>query len=202
MSEWRLRVYDPTQSYRDQKKFDCDNVMINRYAQKNLKKRVKNHSVQGYVLSNDVSDFVGFYTLETFTITKEIFQLSPPPTATPPLVPAIKLGMLGVDKHYQKMGLGRKLLKNAIKKTAQVSKMAGCKGLFLWAEEEAVTFYSRLGFLPIQDITPTPMFLDIETILDAIVPRETQRVVDNFENGKRDFETPISFEEFKKEIEG
>ena len=195
MSKWHLEIYDPAKSYRNQKKFDCGNAMINRYVQKNLRKRVKNHSVQGYVLSNDKNDFVGFYTLEAFTITKEIFQLSPSPSATRPLIPVIKLGMLGVDRQYQKRELGRKLLKNAIKKTSRISELAGCKGLFLWAEEEAVTFYSRLGFLPLQDITPTPMFLDIETILDAIVPRDTKKVIE-------DFESPVPFEQFKKEIKG
>gem|GEM_PF-260144 len=202
MSEWHLSVYDPAISYRDQRKFDCGNVMINRYVQKNLRKRVKNHSVQGYVLSNDKNDFVGFYTLEAFTITKEIFQLSPSPSATPPLIPVIKLGMLGINKNYQKMGLGRKLLKNSIKKTAKISTMAGCKGLFLWAEVEALEFYSRLGFLPLQNITPTPMFLDIDTILDAVIPKETKKVIEDFKSVKKDFEPPITFEQFKKEIKG
>ena len=202
MSKWRLEVYDPTKSYRDQKKFDCGNAMINRYVQKNLKKRVKNHSTQGYVLSNDENDFVGFYTLETFTITKKLFQTFPSPAATPPMIPVIKLGMLGIDKSYQKMGLGRKLLKNAVKKTAKISTMAGCKGLFLWAEEEALDFYSRLGFLPLQNITPTPMFLDIDTILDALIPNDTKKVIEDFEIVKKDFETPITFEQFKKEIKG
>lgn len=204
MSRWRLETYDLSKKYRQQKTFDCGNEMINRYVQKNLKKRVKNHTIQAYVLSDkeNNNDFIGFYTLESFTIAKDIFQIFTPPPATPPLIPVLKLGMLGIDKRYQGKGLGRKLLKNAVKKTAHVSMIAGCKGLYLLAEENAVSFYRRLGFLPLQDLKPTPMFLDIDLILDALLPQQTKDIINDLENAKENFETPISYDQFVKDLKG
>jgi len=70
MNRLRLETFDPSKSYKGIKTFDCGNEMINRFVQKNLKKRVKRHFSQAYVLL-DNERFVGFYTLDTFSIAKD-----------------------------------------------------------------------------------------------------------------------------------
>ena len=164
----RLVTFDTATTYKGMKTFDCGNEMINTFVQKSLKKRVKKHFSQAYVLLNEKEKFVGFYTLDTFSISRKIFELSNKPSALPPIVSVIKLGMLGVDISLQKQGIGLRLLRDALNKVAKISKIAGCTGAYLLAETEAVPFYEKLGFVPLNHSEPLPMFLHIEKILEWI----------------------------------
>ena len=167
MIRYRLVKFDTTITYKGLKTFDCDNEMINTFVQKSLKKRVKKHLSQAYVLLND-DTFSGFYTLDTFSITRDMFEAEFKPAALPPVVPVVKLGMLAVDKNLQGKGLGKRLLRDAMLKVAEISKLAGCAGIYLLAEKDAVVFYESLGFITIKQNIPTPMFLSIEQVLDAV----------------------------------
>ena len=167
MSDLTISLFDPNYNYKCLKKFDCGNEMINRFVYKNLKKRVKKNLSRAYVVSNSKCDFIAFFTLESFSITKEELEelnLS----SLPPIVPVMKLGMFGVDKSYQKLGIGLRLLSYALKKVYWLSTYLGCKGIFLLSEKDSIPFYKRLGFIELKDISPTPMFLSIETLKDSI----------------------------------
>ena len=161
----KLETFDPLKTYKGIKNFDCNNEMINKFVQKNLKKRVKKHFSQAYVLL-DNERFVGFYTLDTFSITKDNFEFENRPSSLPPIVPVIKLSMLGVDKSLQGQGIGKRLLRDMLVKVYEVSKLAGCAGIYLLAEKDAIGFYERLGFVAIKDDEPLPMFLSIDVILE------------------------------------
>jgi GNAT superfamily N-acetyltransferase len=166
MAKLRVEVFDHSKVYKGLKTFDCGNDMINTFVQKSLKKRVKKHLSQAYILLED-DYFSGFYTLDTFSITKESFEIEIKPTALPPVVPVVKIGMLGVSKHLQGKGVGKKLLKDAFVKVIQISKLAGCAGVFLLAEKDAIPFYENLGFIAIKKDEPLPMFLSIDTLIKA-----------------------------------
>ena len=159
----RLEKFHTSKNY-NLKRFDCNNEMINTFVKKSLKKRVKRGLSQAYILL-DGERMVGFYTLDSFAITRDSFEGSESiHVGLPPMVPVIKLGMLGVDKHYQRKGIGKRLLRDAFVKVMEVSDVIGCKGIYLLAESEAITFYKKLGFVALNDTKPTPMFLPVETI--------------------------------------
>ena len=167
MTKYRLVKFDTSSSYKSIKIFDCNNDMINTFVHKSLKKRVKKHLSQAYVLlKNDT--FSGFYTLDAFSIAKDMFETEHKPSALPPVVPVVKLGMLAVDKNLQGQGLGKRLLRDAMLKVAEISELAGCAGIYLLAEKDAVAFYASLGFIKIKEDTPSPMFLSIEQVLDTV----------------------------------
>ncbi len=168
MTEWRLVPYDPAAVYKGIRQFDCGNEMVNRFVVRSLKKRVGRGFSRAYVLLDAEGKFAGFYTLDTFSIMRELFESPEDLPGLPPLVPAVKLGMLGVDRRWQKRGIGRRLLRDAMLKVLQISKIAGCAGLYLLAEEEAVPFYEKLGFFALKEAKPLPMFLPIDTIAAAI----------------------------------
>ena len=153
------------------KTFDCNNDMINTFVKKSLKKRVRKHLSQAYVLldTQNSDEFVGFYTLDTFSITRDSFEDIDKPSGLPPVVPVVKLGMLGVSKHLQGQGIGKRVLRDAMLKTVQISDLAGCRGIYLLAEKDAILFYSSLGFVALKSSEPVPMFLDIEVIVDLVV---------------------------------
>jgi len=164
----KLVTLDVSTTYKGIKTFDCGNEMINTFVHKSLKKRVKKHLSQAYVLLDEKESFVGFYTLDTFSITRDTFELQEKASGLPPVVPVVKLDMLGVDKSLQKQGIGKRLLRDALLKVVDISKIAGCAGLYLLAEKEAVSFYEKLGFVALKDADPLPMFLGIEVILESI----------------------------------
>ena len=167
MSNLKLEKFNPSITYKGQKEFDCNNEMINRFVKKNLKKRVKRHLSQAYVLLDENERFVGFYTLDSFAIAKNDFELeeNKPSLGLPPIVPVVKLSMIGIDKSLQGKGLGKRLLRDVFLKVYQISQLAGCIGLYLLAEKEAIPFYENLGFIKIKDDKPLPMFLKIDIIL-------------------------------------
>ncbi len=168
MRDFSLKKFDPEQTYPGMNRFDCGNEMINTFVRKSLKKRIKRHLSQGYVLLDPKEAFVGFYTLDTFSIGREQFGREERPSGLPPMVPVVKLGMLGVEKNLQGMGLGKRMLRDAMYKVKEISEIAGCAGLYLLAEEDAVSFYRSLGFHPLEDQLPQPMFLDMTLILKSI----------------------------------
>lgn len=163
--ELKLEKFDFSKTYIGQKEFDCNNEMINKFVHKSLKKRVRKHLSQAYVLLNN-ERFVGFYTLDTFSIAKDNFELENKPSGLPPIVPVVKLNMLGIDKSLQGEGLGKRLLRDAFLKVYEISKLAGCTGIYLLAEKDAISFYESLGFVAIKDDEPLPMFLNIHIILE------------------------------------
>ena len=169
MPKLKLVAFDPSVSYKGLKTFDCGNEMINAFVRRSLKKRVKRNFSQAYLLLDEKETLVGFYTLDTFAIARELFVESNKPAGTPPMLPVIKLSMLGVSKDLQHQGIGQRLLKDAIHKVHIIAKIVGCAGLYLFAEEDAVGFYERLGFMKLKEAVPVPMFLDIgviRTLLD------------------------------------
>ena len=163
----RLEKFNTLVSYKGLKTFDCGNDMIHTFVKKSLKKRVKKHFSQAYVLlENEI--FVGFYTLDTFSIARDTFDTENRPSGLPPIVSVVKLGMLGVDKKIQAQGIGKRLLRDAMLKVVHISELAGCTGLYLLAEVEAIEFYKALGFKSLKESSPLPMFLHIETIINSM----------------------------------
>ncbi|NOR56453.1 MAG: GNAT family N-acetyltransferase [Sulfurovum sp.] len=167
MPKLKLVKFDTSFSYKGLKTFDCSHEMINHFVQKSLKKRVKKYLSQAYVLLED-DVFVGFYTLDTFSILSDIFEIEQKPSGLPPIVPVIKLGMLGVSKKLQGQGIGKRLLRDAMLKVVQVANLAGCAGIYLLAEKDAVSFYETLGFIRLKEEEPLPMFLSITKIIGSM----------------------------------
>jgi GNAT superfamily N-acetyltransferase len=83
----------------------------------------------------------------------------------PDPIPVMVLGRLGVDREFQKRGLGRALLKDAILRTLQAAEIAGIRAILVHAKDDnAQGFYERFGFvaspanprtlvLPLQDVS-------------------------------------------------
>jgi predicted N-acetyltransferase YhbS len=66
----------------------------------------------------------------------------------PEPITVMVLGRLAVDTHWQKNGIGRGLLKDAVIRTIKAANHAGIRALVVHAlSEEAKKFYLRHGFL-------------------------------------------------------
>jgi len=62
-------------------------------------------------------------------------------------LPVLKISRLAVDKNYQNLGIGRKLLKSMFKLAIEQKNKTGCIGVVVDAKKEAVSFYKKLGFI-------------------------------------------------------
>jgi GNAT superfamily N-acetyltransferase len=66
----------------------------------------------------------------------------------PDPIPVMVLGRLAVDREFQRRGLGRALLQDAILRTLQAAEIAGIRAILVHAKDEnARRFYERFGFL-------------------------------------------------------
>ena len=61
-------------------------------------------------------------------------------------LPIIRIARFGVDKRYQKLGIGRKLLQKTFYLALEIEDLAGCLGIFLDAKRDAITFYEKYDF--------------------------------------------------------
>ena len=70
----------------------------------------------------------------------------------PSKVPASKLGRLAVSQKYQRQGLGKYMMINAIERTLLISKNIRIIGFFVDAKNmEAKSYYEQFGFMPMPD---------------------------------------------------
>lgn len=132
------------------------------------------HASRTYVVC-DGKQVVGYYTLANGALQRE---RAPKPVTRnmPDPIPAMVLGRLAVDQQYQRQGIGRALLADALKRVAQAADIAGIKVVLVHAiSDEAKRYYERNGFLP-SPIEPRTLCLPVATIqqsLDPGIKRET-----------------------------
>ena len=164
---FELGVYDPDETYFEQKKFDCEHAVINKFVSGSLKQQVKKNTSVAYVVTDPAANdrFIGFFTLVMSCIDNA--ALAPFVSSLPKQVPCVRLVMLGVDKAYKGKNLGLRLLKHALTKTKESARTLGCRGLYLDADPGAVAFYTKYGFIalekPAHTGSSTPMFLFLES---------------------------------------
>jgi GNAT superfamily N-acetyltransferase len=90
-------------------------------------------------------------------------------------LPILRLARLGVDRAAQGSGIGHQLLRHVFELALSQRDALGCIGVVTDAKPEAVAFYEKLGFVPLEGVRegsmhgkPTPMFLDIQSIAAAL----------------------------------
>lgn len=100
-----------------------------------------------YVLSAG-RQVVGYYCLATGSVASHhapgrVRRNMPDP------IPVMILGRLAIDLAWQRQGLGKALLRDAILRTLQVADMVGIRALLVHAlSDSAVCFYEAHGFHP------------------------------------------------------
>lgn len=91
-------------------------------------------------------------------------------------LPVLRLARLGVDQSAQGQGLGVQLLRFVLGLALRMAGTYGCVGVIVDAKPGAVGFYAQYGFIPIDAVeggsdarpAPTPMFLSIRVVKDAL----------------------------------
>lgn len=137
--------------------FDCGEPALDHW----LKHRVLRNEGRGasrtYVLCAD-QQVAAYYCLATGSTASELSPCRVRRNMPDP-IPVMILGRLAVDLAWQRRGLGKALLRDAILRTIQVSEVVGIRALLVHAlSEQAVSFYEAKGFHP-SPMNPRTLFL-------------------------------------------
>ena len=126
--------------------FHCGNKLVDGWVEHRSATARQRGSAVVYASYCDDS-VAGFYTLSTHSIARKEVGSGWFTRNAPAQVPAVLLGMLGVDQRYQGIGLGASLLKDAVENALKVAALAGAKALVVDpVDETAAAFYRHFGF--------------------------------------------------------
>ncbi len=165
MSKYRILHWQKNYPRDD---FDCGISELNEYLKKYANQDQLRRVARVFILCPQNSDqIIGFYTLSASSIKasslpeKIAKKLPRYPT------PVTLLGRLAVDKNYLKIGIGRLLLVDAIKRVIKASEQIAVFALVVDAKnEQAKVFYSRYGFKKLIDYN-NRLFIPLKTALSS-----------------------------------
>jgi GNAT superfamily N-acetyltransferase len=153
---------EPLTTSHDLSKF-CSGVQtLDDWLQRRALKNETNLASRTYVTC-DESRVVGYYCLAAGAVAlagapKKLTRNMPDP------IPVMVLGRLAIDKAYQNRGIGKGLLLDAVRRSAQAAQIAGVSTLLVHAlSEEARRFYLAQGFIesPVQPMTLCLRLVDV-----------------------------------------
>jgi GNAT superfamily N-acetyltransferase len=149
--------------------FDCGEEALNQWLRKYALQNQGAGAAQSYVgLVGGV--MVGYYSLAVGQI-----EYSDAPErlrkglAQHP-VPVMLLARLAVDKNWQKKGVGRALLRDAVLRTVQAAEIAGIRAIAVHAKDDAARrYYEQFDFAaaPSDPLHLLVLLKDIRKIVDA-----------------------------------
>ena len=126
--------------------FRCGSEIVERWAANHSAFARKRGTAVIYV-SYCEEKIAGFYTLSTHSVARADVSGGWFARNVPEQVPAVLLGMLGVDEEFKGCGLGAALLRDAILNAMKVAELAGAKALIVDPiDESSRRFYEHFGF--------------------------------------------------------
>lgn len=136
-----------------------------------LKRRaLKNERIMAtrtFVVCAEDNKVIGYYSLAVGSLlhTEAVGKIK---RNMPDPIPVMILGRLAVDKNVQGKGIGSALIKDAILRTVQASKIAGLKAMLVHAlDEKAAAFYENKGFKR-SPMSHLILMITLEDALNAI----------------------------------
>jgi GNAT superfamily N-acetyltransferase len=148
--------------------FDSGVLVLDDWLKKRALKNQASGASRTYVVTAEDHAVAGYYCLAAGAVThgqapKPLRRNMPDP------IPVIVLGRLAIDHRYQRLGLGRGLLKDAVLRTIQASGFAGIRAILVHAiSEDAKRFYLSCGFLE-SPTQPMTLCLPLETARKVIL---------------------------------
>ena len=128
--------------------FDCGSTALNDYLRKYALLNNQNRSARTYAACRG-DKVVGYYTLAAGSVAKdEVPSRVGQGLANHP-VSILLLARLAVDNSEKGQGLGKGLLRDALRRSLQVVELIGCRAVLVHAKDEsAKAFYRKFGFEP------------------------------------------------------
>lgn len=152
--------------------FDCGDDPLNNYLKRHAWNNQQKSSIGvTYVaVEESVSGAViGYFTLATSSVSRDSLPSKYVRGLPAYDLPMLLLARLAVDRRLSGRGLGQALLAEALKIAVSVAEQIGCRAVIVDAYPQAVEWYKRYGFQPVEGSNGSSlrMYLDIRTILAA-----------------------------------
>lgn len=146
--------------------FDSGNTQLDEW----LKRRALKNELEGasrtYVLC-DCQAVIAYYCLATGAVSQTI-ATGKVRRNMPDPIPVMVIGRLAVDRHWQGLGIGRALLRDAILRTLQVAEIAGIRAILVHAiSEDAKRFYEQCGF-SVSAIDPMTLMVKVSDAIASL----------------------------------
>lgn len=128
-------------------KFDSGEPVLDDWLRRRALRNEDTGASRTYVICRK-NRVVGYYALAVGAVTAakapgKIKRNMPDP------IPVMVIGRLAIDQSFQKRGLGRALLRDAVLRVIQAADIAGVRAILVHAlTEDAKEFYQRCGFRP------------------------------------------------------
>jgi GNAT superfamily N-acetyltransferase len=162
---WSVALLD--RRVHERKSFHCGIEPLDYYFRTQAAQDMAKRAAVCYVLEDDDSpgSVCGFYTLSNLSV--GLSEIPPDQRKTfpkYPQVPAVLLGRLAVDKHFQGAGIGEHLLIDALQRALASSKVTGAAVIVVDAKDKAGSdFYLHYGFKPFIGIA-NRLFITMATV--------------------------------------
>ncbi|MCS5708794.1 GNAT family N-acetyltransferase [Candidatus Berkiella cookevillensis] len=125
--------------------FDCGNDVLNIWLKTRALDNQNKFSTTRVVCINKT--VIAYYSLVYGSVNRDEMTRSFKQNA-PERIPVMILGRLAVDLKWQEKGIGKHLLKEALIKTMEASRIAAVRGLLVHAiDDKAKAYYQGYGFL-------------------------------------------------------
>ena len=177
MSNAKLEVRVRRLELRDDRTgFRSGNIDLDRFFQRYAGLNQFRHHIGTTYVAVQGDRIVGFITVSSGEMVAEKLAKTLRRRLPAYPLPILRLARLAVDERFQGHGIGRLLLRAMLTLALEMRDRLGCIGVVVDAKPDAVTFYSSLGFTPI-DLSsgalgdrpePIAMFLSTRQIATAI----------------------------------
>lgn len=154
----------PLEAHHELDEFDCGIPVLNEYLRKYAIQNQLAHAARTYVAVRE-HQVVGYYTLAFGSVEHHQATSRAKKGLARHPIPVMVLGRLAVDLSEQGKGIGKGLLRDAIKRTLNASDIAGLRAIVVHAKDErARAFYINVDFEP-SETDPNHLMLLIKDAL-------------------------------------
>lgn len=159
-------IPEKLQPEHDVSKFDCAEPVLNDWLRRRALQNQQSGASSTYVVL-DKMRVAGYYSLAVGSVARESAPVRVRRNVPDP-VPVVVLGRLAIDQDYQRQGLGRALLRDAILRVLQAADIIGVRAILVHAlSQEAKRFYEKCGFTA-SPINPLTLMITLPEALGAL----------------------------------
>ena len=167
---YHIRPLDDTV---DRSAFECGEQALDAYIRRYASQDVKRGVARVFVATprEAPSQLAGFFSLSAGAVRCDDLPLELARRLPRYPVPVALLGRLGVDRSFQRRGLGSILVFDACCKVVQAGAVLAVAGLVVDAKSDAATsFYRQFGFVPMPG-QPGRLLLSMKTLQRVAIDR-------------------------------